>query len=250
MDDLAQTHVVRDDRVVEVLGIAHAERFERGEDLRPRFFIQSGRHEADPDAHSLEFQKEILHAGGRGERAFLAASLHDLVHFAVGVLEIVAARLVQRSAGAVFVDAVLQMLRHRMAGHERDVAFTELELRVAQKTCDAHLDDPDPEFLRTHRRAVEIHQHGADGIFRIDGQDGVVRRERDRGFDAREGAVAEGDELDFLVAGGENVAHAVLADGKAAVLGLLQHMEPAVGGDVPEVGDVNGFGQAHFGLPL
>ena len=85
---LSEREACGDDRIVEILGIAHSERAESGEDLGPCLFIKTRGDKTDLNAHILEFKKEILDAFCWSECAFLASACHDLFHFSVSMLEI------------------------------------------------------------------------------------------------------------------------------------------------------------------
>ena len=138
----------------------------------------------------------------RRERALLAASGHDLAHLVPGDGKVRFPRLLDRMAGRVFIDAIAQMLRHRMPGHERLVLRGKAEFVAPDQRGDRALDDPHPEPFRMDAGAVKVHQHGLHGPFDRGRVQRIIGRAAGQGADAAQHPVADGGE--FRLAGAEN----------------------------------------------
>ena len=67
------------------------------------------------DVAGLEFEEEVFQAGAGGEGIGAATAFNDGGHFSPGVFEVIMACLFDRLIGAVFLDAVLQMLGDAVA---------------------------------------------------------------------------------------------------------------------------------------
>ena len=154
-------------------------------------------------------------------------------------------RTIQRFAGAVFIDTILQMLGHTVAGHKRHIGLFQFKFRIAQQAGDTHLDNPDPELLAAHRGAVQIHQNGFHRALQINRQHRIIHGISDSGFYTGQRTIAERNELHFAVARFHDVHNTVLANLEPAVLGDFQGTKAALAVDVAQIRDMNGLGNVH-----
>ena len=120
-----------DDGVVEIQGVAHFQRLEGGEDLRPGLFVEAGGHKADLDPLLLQLAKEFVQARSGFEGVRTSPSSHDLGHLVVDDVKVMPPGFLNGLVRAVFLDAVAQVLADGMPRDMRFVSGLELELRVA-----------------------------------------------------------------------------------------------------------------------
>ena len=94
------------------------------------------------------------------------------------------AGFVERFAGAVLINAILKMFGNAVARNKGKVSIFKLKPGVTEHACRAHLDNPDPEIFAAHGCSVKVHKNSVEGVFRLNGQNGVIYGISNCGLDA------------------------------------------------------------------